>query len=60
MRLMKKRIVDAECPKCGHRWEDFIDDSDELVECPKCETKAKPIFGGKLYPHPKSSSWSVG
>jgi putative FmdB family regulatory protein len=59
MRYLKKRIIDAECPKCGHVWEDFIEASDEEVECPKCGTKTQQKLG-KLYPHPKSSSWSVG
>ena len=38
------RIYDFECNKCKERFEDMLEDLDELPVCPICSSEVKKIF----------------
>ena len=57
-KLAKLTLVDAVCESCGHEFEDYIHDTEERLECPKCKGTAAPQLT-KVYPHPVHKSWQV-
>jgi len=52
------KLYEYRCPECKEVFEETVEDSEEVVECPKCKVPAERVKIA-LSKYPKRQDWRV-